>query len=247
MSTDFLNCNQFRFFPAPGHSIQCDEILHFLKESTISTLAGRKPLLEGRFQGRDCLLRWFYHGGVLRNIFRGRYVGSASRAVEELKLLVVLKEMGLPVVTPVFALTEGRTIGYRQAIATLRLDNAQDLVLLESISDHHLTSLVRLLERFFDAGLYHPDLNIKNILFEPDAGEFFLLDFDRASLLNGPLAPVERKRIYERLFRSFDKSGRLDVWDDFSFEAVPDYVGEAMSQYRKIRKIRAFFWKLNQK
>jgi 3-deoxy-D-manno-octulosonic acid kinase len=247
MSTDFLNCKQFRVFPAPGQSIQCDEIVRFLKESTTSKLTGRKPLLEGSFQGKDCLVRWFYHGGVLRNVLKGRYVGSSSRAVEELKLLTVLKEMGLPVVTPLFALTEGRAIGYRQAIATERLDNAQDLAILESISEHLLASLIELLERFFDAGLYHPDLNIKNILLVPDSEELFLLDFDRAVLLNGSLAPVERKRIYERLFRSFDKSGRLNVWDEFSFEAVPDYVGEAMGQYRKIRRIRAFFWKLNRK
>ena len=247
MSTDSLNCKQFQVFPAPGHSIQCDEIIRFLKESTTSRLVGRKPLLEGCFQGKDCLVRWFYHGGVLRNVLKGRYIGSPARAVEELKLLTVLKEMGLPVVTPLFALTEGRAIGYRQAIATKRLDNAQDLAILESISEHHLTSLVELLERFFDAGLYHPDLNIKNVLFRADSSEFFLLDFDRAVLLQGQLAPVERKRIYGRLFRSFDKSGRLDIWNDFSFEAVPDYVGEAMRQYRKIRRIRAFFWKLNRK
>ncbi len=247
MSTDFLNCKQFRVFPAPGHSIQCDEIIRFLKESTTSKLVGRKPLLEGCFQGKDCLVRWFYHGGVLRNVFKGRYIGSSSRAVEELKLLTVLKEMGLPVVIPMFALIEPRTVGYRQAIATERLEKVKDIAELESMSQDKLASLLRLLERFFDAGLYHPDLNIKNVLFRADSSEFFLLDFDRAVLLQGPLSPVERKRIYGRLFRSFDKLGKLNLWDDFSFEALPDYVGEAMREYRKIRKIRAFFWKLNRK
>ena len=247
MSTDFLKCKAFRVFCAPGRNIQCEEIIHFIEKSTPSELKGRKPLLEGRFQGKDCLMRWFYHGGVLRNILRGRYIGGTSRAVEELKLLAALRNHGLPVVEPVFALTESRRIGYCQAIATVRLNDGKDLAVLDKLSPDKLISLVEQLECFFDAGLYHPDLNIRNILFVPDSGEFFLLDFDRAALLQGPLAPAERKHIYERLFRSFDKLGKLNFWDGFSFETLPDYVEKAMKSYRKIRKIRAFFWKLNQK
>lgn len=247
MSTDFVKCKAFRVFPVPGRKIQCEEIIRFLKESTPSELKGRKPLLEGRFQGKDCLVRWFYHGGVLRNMLRGRYIGGKPRAIAELKLSAVLRGHGLPVVEPVFALTENVAIGYRQAIVTVRLDNGKDLAVLESMAAEKLALMIKLLERFFDAGLYHPDLNIKNILFVPESGKFFLLDFDRAVLLQGPLAPVERKRIYKRLFRSFDKLGKLNFWDGFSFESLPGYVGEAMKSYRKIRKIRAFFWKLNQK
>lgn len=247
MSTEYLNCRKYHIFPAAGQNVTCDEIINFLRESTTSRLTGRKPLLEGTFQGMDCLLRWFYHGGIFRNLFRGRYTGKIPRAVRELKLLSTLKEMGLPVVTPLFALVEPRTIGYRQAIATVRLEKGKDIAELSSMSQDKLTSLLRLLERFFDAGLYHPDLNIKNVLFRADSSEFFLLDFDRAVVLQGPLAPVERKRIYGRLFRSFDKLGKLNFWDNFSFKALPDYVGEAMRQYRKIRRIHAFFWKLNRK
>ncbi len=247
MSADFLTCKPFRVFPAPGRKVSCDEIQHFLKEAGPSALKGRKPLLEGQFQGEDCLLRWFYHGGILRNLLRGRYLGSPSRAVRELRLLATLKEQGLPVVVPVFALTESKAMGYRQAIATLRLKDARDLATLDSMESGALSSLLKLLERFFDAGLYHPDLNIKNILIQPDSGHFFLLDFDKAALLPGSLAPSERARAYSRLFRSFDKLGKLYFWDNFSFESLPEYVKEAMRSYRKIRKIRAFFWKLNRK
>ncbi|NOY22395.1 MAG: hypothetical protein GXO70_02630, partial [Acidobacteria bacterium] len=236
-----------RVFPAPGLEIFCDEIQDFLEEAEPSSLRGRKPLLEGSFQGRDCLLRWFHHGGILRNVLRGCYIGSLSRAVRELRLLATLEEQGLPVVVPVFALTETRTIGYRQAIVTVRLKDAKDLATLDSMEPGELFSLVKLLERFFDAGLYHPDLNIKNILIRPDFGNFFLLDFDKAVVLPGPLAPSERAHTYSRLFRSFDKLGKLHFWDNFSFEGVPEYVKESMINYRKIRGIRAFFWKLNQK
>ncbi len=247
MSIDFLNCKPFRVFFAAGQKILCDEVYQFLERATVSELKGRNSLLEGEFQGQNCLLRRFAHGGMLRNLFRERYIGENPRAVRELDILDTLREQGFPVVEPVFALVEKKVLGYRQALATVRQSDGVDLATLDNLSSDKLAELVRLLERFFDAGLYHPDLNIKNILFKEATGAFFLLDFDRAALLSGPLVPMERRRIYQRLFRSFDKLGKLQFWDHFPFETVPVHVGEGMAGYRKIRKIRAFFWKLNQK
>ncbi len=203
--------------------------------------------MKGNFQGQICLLRRFAHGGLLRHLFRERYIDTSPRAVRELEILSVLRKQGFPVVEPVFALVEKRLAGYHQALVTVYLSHAVDLAGRENLTAGHLAALVKLLERFFDAGLYHPDLNIKNILFDEVSREYFLLDFDRAVLLPGALAPRERHRIYKRLFRSFDKLGRFHFWKGFPFETVPDYVGEAMKNYRKIRRIRAFFWKLNQK
>ncbi len=248
MSTDYLTCKNFLVYSAPGYNIRCEAVLRFLSEAKASALFGRSPLLEGVFQGQHCVLRRFSHGGILRKVLQGRYLARIPRAVSELNLLAELKEEGFPVVEPVFAIVEKHGPGYAQAIATVRLADAVDLNALPQPPEQgELEALLILLERFFDTGLYHPDLNIKNILRHSGTGEFFLLDFDRAVRLPGPLAPPERGKIYRRFFRSFDKSGKLGFWDHFPFETLPPYIGNAMRQYRKIRGIRAFFWKLNQK
>ncbi|NOZ12359.1 MAG: hypothetical protein GXO69_01775 [Acidobacteria bacterium] len=247
MSTEFLNCKPFRVFPAPERKIQCEAVHRFLEEAVLSRLKGRKFLLKGDFQGQNCLLRRFAHGGLLRHVFRECYIGAIPRAVRELEILSSLKKQGFPVVEPVFALVEKKPVGYHQALVTVYLSHTTDLAGVENLTPDALELLIKLLERFFDAGLYHPDLNIKNILIDRVSGAYFLLDFDRAALLPGALAPVERSRIYKRLFRSFDKLGKFHFWEGFPFGTVPDYVGEAMKNYRKIRRIRAFFWKLNRK
>lgn len=246
LNNSFL-CESIQVFPAHGRSLDCAEISAFLETARPSALIGRKPLLEADMRGTPCVIRWFHHGGVLRNILKQRYIEHPPRAVRELRVLTHMLEKNLPVVQPVFALVESGRIGYRQALVTERLLDASDLLAVRDLSRERLKALLETLEAFFNAGLFHRDLNIKNILLHEPSDRFYLLDFDRAVTVPGPLAPAERKRMYSRLFRSFDKQGKLNVWRDFPFETVEEHVKNGLTDYLKIRKLRAFFWKLNKK
>ena len=57
-----------------------------------------------------------------------------------------------------------------------------------------------------DAGIAHPDLNLRNILVAGDGG-IVLLDFDRAANYGRPAPPSARRRNLLRMSRSARKRG----------------------------------------
>lgn len=86
---------------------------------------------------------------------------------------------------------------------------------------HHaaLAAAATLLRRLHDAGLYHPDLNARNILICAD-GSAMIIDLDRAELLD-ELPLSDRLGNLARLYRSFHKLGLAPepvsdaAWGDF--------------------------------
>jgi 3-deoxy-D-manno-octulosonic acid kinase len=60
----------------------------------------------------------------------------------------------------------------------------------------------RCIRQFHRAGVWHADLNARNILLNEEL-KVFLVDFDRARLMNG--TEVNGKRNLERLKRSLQK------------------------------------------
>jgi predicted Ser/Thr protein kinase len=72
-------------------------------------------------------------------------------------------------------------------------------------------------------GVYHSDLNLKNILIRkrPDSVEGYIIDFDKAKLFLGKLPPVLAKKNLDRLLRSalkLDPEGRYlspASWQEF--------------------------------
>jgi len=103
------------------------------------------------------------------------------------------------------------------------------------------------LEKFFDFGLFHPDLNIKNILVKTDEEKIFLLDFDKAVLQKNSLSVENRTKIYKRLFRSFDKMGKINTLKTFSFTNLPDYIEKSYLAYLKTANLHSFLWIFNKK
>ncbi len=221
-----------------------DQVRQFFRDLIPSDHHGRLPLMEAKLNGMICVMRRFHHGGLLGSLLGYRYWESRPRAVEELNVLSKCCGEGLPVVKPFFAWVEGSMIGYRQGLVTAREEHARDLLACDALDPDQLARLVETLERFFSKGLHHPDLNIKNILFDEREGRFILLDFDRARLTGTPTRERARRKIYRRLMRSFDKRGRWDVWSSADLSCLPDHVQQAFQSYRRVRPIRALFWKL---
>lgn len=247
MCGQFIPVDGRRVFPARDTTVSADQLSAFFKALTTTTLAGRKPLRQGVLQGMPCLARTFHHGGILRAVLRDRFWDRNPRALRELRLLEALVNLGLPVVRPVLAWTVGTGLLYRQGLVTVRERDAMDLLAVEELTESMAAGLVDLLEVFFDAGLNHPDLNIKNILYRPADGAFRMLDFDKATRAAGPLGTKRRIHTWARLFRSFDKMGRLDLWDKAAPAQLPVHVATARLRYERIRGFRAFLWKLNRK
>ena len=182
-----------------------------------------KQALEGEAVGRGSA--WFINTAsgpvVLRHYLRGGWVAkisrqsyffttvSRSRPFREYHLLAALYELGLPVPKPVAALCEFHGIISSGALMTARISSARTLADVlpgndgnDRIDADFWASVGRCIRRFHDAGVWHADLNARNILL--DAGsQVYLIDFDRARFTPGKTVNGEGN--LKRLKRSLSK------------------------------------------
>ena len=129
-------------------------------------------------------LRHYRRGGFVAQLIMDHYLWlgeDRTRSFQEWRLLAELRELGLPVPVPVAARYQRRGPFYRADLITGFIADApsfQTLFLGERLTDSIWYSTGRIVRRFHDAGVYHDDLNIRNILVGAD-GQVFLLDFDK--------------------------------------------------------------------
>ncbi len=153
------------------------------------------------------VLRHYYRGGLMGKLSRDLYLYTGlrwTRAFAELKLLSQLYREGFAVPKPIAAQVIRYGIYYRADIIIERVDGAQDLVAKltdTSMSADEWQALGTQIAKFHQRGVYHADLNAKNILIS-DAG-FTLIDFDRGELRK-PTKKWQRANL-NRLLRSFRK------------------------------------------
>ena len=158
------------------------------------------------------VLRQYLRGGWVAAISRERYfftTVSRSRPLREFHLLAALYKQGLPVPRPVAALCEHFGLISSGSIMTMRISSAQTLadILPGNPGSPELDavfwgSVGKCIRQFHNAGVWHADLNARNILLD-DELRVFLIDFDRARFTPG--TAVNGKRNLDRLKRSLVK------------------------------------------
>jgi 3-deoxy-D-manno-octulosonic acid kinase len=157
--------------------------------------AGQQSLAEGRghavffqYQGHDLVLKHYQRGGRMAALLGDRYIGvdcNRSRSFREWRLLIQMRELGLPVPVPVAASCVKHGIFYHADLITVQLNNVVTLAdrLLESAFDETGWAKVgSCIRRFHDASVYHADLNARNILLNTDNNAVYLIDFDKGSM-----------------------------------------------------------------
>ncbi|MBY6225617.1 3-deoxy-D-manno-octulosonic acid kinase [Ferrimonas balearica] len=153
-----------------------------------SDSSGRNPAWFFQQDDRRYVLRHYWRGGLPGKLFKDGYLylgEQRSRPWQELSLMVALKAKGLPVATPVAARLTRTGLNYRADLLTEMLPQSQDMVKHLSggaMAAVRWQALGSVLARFHREGVYHADLNARNILLSQ--GEFFLIDFDRGELRN---------------------------------------------------------------
>ena len=175
------------------------------------------------------VLRQYLRGGWVAAISHDRYLFttiSRSRPFREFHLLAALYEQGLPVPRPVAASCEHHAVISSGSLMTMRIPSAQTLadMLPGKTGAPYLDAAFwkdvgKCIRRFHNAGVWHADLNARNILLD-DELKVFLIDFDRAHFTPGKA--VNGKRNLERLKRSLLKLWPEDTlpvmessWDHF--------------------------------
>lgn len=178
---------------------------------------GRLPLRALRLNdARTALIRHYRHGGLLGGIRGSWYASWPARPFRELTITEELRRRGLRTVE-VYAAAVQRGIGpfYRGCLVTRELEGGKDLwSALRDPSmdpprlDTVLKAAAETIRAMHSQGVYHADLNLKNILVrsrDTIEVESFIIDFDGAKLFLGHLpAPLAGNNL-NRLLRSARK------------------------------------------
>jgi len=176
--------------------------------------------------GPPCgLVRHYRRGGLLERVLRDGYLGR-GRFCREVRVTEQARAAGLPTVEVLALRTERVLPGfYRADLVTREIEHAPDLAaLLDRILKRDRTRAVRevagtvpavagVVRSMHDAGLFHADLNLKNLLVRGEAPdrECFVIDLDKARFLPAPLDRRRRLSNLLRLYRSLEKLGLAGV------------------------------------
>lgn len=180
-------------------------------------------LADKRYQGRGvlkavrlrddetALIRSYRHGGLLRSLTREWFFTWPPRPFRELAITEELRRRGLRTVE-VYAAGVQRVCGpiYRGCLVTRELRDSKDLwaTLQDGLGPLQVGSILKATAQTVRAmhreGVYHSDLNLKNILIRStsDGVEGYIIDFDRSKLFLGKLPPGLAKANLHRLLRS---------------------------------------------
>jgi 3-deoxy-D-manno-octulosonic acid kinase len=172
------------------------------------------------------VLRQYLRGGWVAKISRDSYFFTTfarSRPIREFNILAELFDRGLPVPRPVAALCERRGLLAGGSIMTLRIapsTTLADLLPREGSpgpDDDVWRRVGQCIRRFHRAGVWHADLNARNILLD-DATQVFLIDFDRARLMrntevNGKSNLARLKRSLQKLWPGQQRTLLQPAWD----------------------------------
>jgi 3-deoxy-D-manno-octulosonic acid kinase len=166
------------------------------------------------------VIRLYSHGGLLRILTRDLYL-SGARSIQELALTEKILSRGIPTIHPVGAIHRSAfLLFYKAYFLSLEISGAKDLIqYFQEIGPHpslerllHKRRTIRsaglLVHQFHEAGFFHGDLQLKNILVSGE--QLFLIDFDR-SYEKDVLASDEKKKNLLRLNRSVEKWKRFGL------------------------------------
>jgi 3-deoxy-D-manno-octulosonic acid kinase len=162
------------------------------------------------------VVRRYRRGGAMR-WFGESYYGFRPRPFREFRVLLRARRRGLPVPDPIAAVVERRfRLAYRGHLVMREIgDSLPVLDFLRRRPDLDVVPmLARGLRDLHDGGLWHPDLNLSNILvvMRSYGASLAYVDLDRARLGDRPLGIAARRRSLRRLRRSaakLDPAGRL--------------------------------------
>lgn len=158
---------------------------------------------------QELVLRHYMRGGLIGKVLQDLYLWTGlkrTRAWQEVHLLTELYNMGLPVPAPVAARVQRFGLWYKADLITAKLPDVVPLAdVINQLPVPALQQVGKTIHRFHQAGLYHVDLNPRNIVLNPITEEVFLLDFDRCRLHKAALDPLSARRNLQRLHRAFVK------------------------------------------
>ena len=182
------------------------------------------PDLENIREEYHLVLRHYCRGGMAR-FFKDsfwRFDSWACRARLEFELCTELYRRGLPVPRPLIAREICGSFFITNDIVVEQIPGTRNIAEVleqeEDITDSLRWSIGSTLAKFFAEGVWHSDLNIRNILVD-EQDKCWIIDFDKCEIRN-PLSDSDKVEMLERLERSFNKEKRLRELDRLDVDAI---------------------------
>lgn len=166
---------------------------------------GRAEVLRFRLPTGTAIIRRSRRGGVIRWFLTDAYL-LRNRPLREFHVHAWLYDAGLAVPEPLAVAWERQGLAFRGAIATREVPGQTLLDYLTPLPvrpEDVLRRAGRVIREMHDAGVYHADLQLRNILVGPTY--VYLIDFDGA-VRQPRVSGLQRARNLLRLRRSFDKN-----------------------------------------
>lgn len=168
----------------------------------------------------DCqlCLRFYRRGGLIGKIIKfgfWRFSKNAHRARDEFALTAQLYAEGFAVPRPLLGRETVTSFFVTNALLMEQIPhthNVAEILEERALTVDEVMVVAQLLVRFFQAEVYHCDLNIRNILLST-TGQLrgYLIDFDKCS--RGKLTQAMVDEMLARLERSFNKEKELKAYE----------------------------------
>lgn len=188
----------------------------------VVTLGGRGdirrlPLADGV----QAMIRQYRRGGFMRHFVHDLYWGQPFRPFSELLCIEEARRRGVPTIE---ALAAGVTTlggGFyrgvfisREAVGYVNLWEWLQQRPAPPAREAVLATVAQAIHRMHDAGIFHADLNLTNILVGADTSrpDARIIDFDRGRIYSGPLSQSLREKNLQRLQRSLRKLDREEAF-----------------------------------
>jgi len=163
------------------------------------------------------VIKDYRHGGLLGKLFGGVFF-NGNRPLNEICISEVASQRGVPS-AEVIAIAKRRLWGlfYKAKFISKEIDDAVDIIeflkkfsaeFIQTYKKPVIFALVKLIRNMHDAGIYHADLHLKNILLKKGLnGEFtaYIIDLDKSVVLN-KLDIQQRIKNLLRLDRSLEQT-----------------------------------------
>lgn len=172
--------------------------------------------------GETALVRAYHHGGMLRHLNGEFFFTWPPRPFKELAVTEQVRRRGVPTPELLGACVD-RVWGpfYRGWLMSRELEGGQDLWAALQSERYRSASRESLLEAVADSlrtmhrrGVYHSDLNLKNILVRLDHGRVqgYIIDLDKARLFPAAVPSALAEKNLRRLLRSACKLDPERTW-----------------------------------
>lgn len=182
---------------------------------------GRGNVYGFEYNNLKLMLRHYHRGGLPAKIINDKYLWlglEKSRPMQELEMLLVMRQLDLPVPMPAAARICKNGFSYQADIVTVLIPDAKTLssyLMSAALSEENWQRVGATIKLFHDRNCNHADLNAHNIMLD-GLGDVHLIDFDR-SKINTSSGKWQAINL-QRLKRSLEKLASQD--GNFNFKAV---------------------------